>query len=100
MPVALWGTGVIHRLLSSHFNWFIYAGICILGSIAFGIVMAILIEFPVLRIRDRFFPSRATAQKIDSLDAAHGSLISQEGYRAEKADNELKFNTPRLSSKT
>jgi hypothetical protein len=29
------------------------------GSVAFGILMANLTEYPVLRIRDRLFPSRS-----------------------------------------
>jgi hypothetical protein len=28
----------------------------ILGSIALGVLMAQIIEFPVIRLRDRFFP--------------------------------------------
>jgi hypothetical protein len=58
MPVARWGTPFVERLLSEHYNWFVYAAVFLLGSIAFGIAMAIVTEFPVLRMRDRLFPSR------------------------------------------
>ena len=55
---AAWGTDIVHRLLSVQINWFMYAAFYLAGSLLFGIGMAILIEFPVLRMRDRFFPSR------------------------------------------
>jgi peptidoglycan/LPS O-acetylase OafA/YrhL len=35
--------------------------IYVAGSIALGIVMSRVVEFPVLRLRDRWFPSRASA---------------------------------------
>ena len=60
MPVAIWGTAVVGRLFAQHNNWFIYAATYLLGSIVFGVSMAILVEFPVLRIRDRLFLSRGT----------------------------------------
>jgi len=61
IPIALWVPVLAQEFLSNYYNWFVYAAICTIGSIAFGIGMAIVIEFPVLRIRDRFFPSRAMA---------------------------------------
>jgi len=66
MPVALWGTAVISRLLSQHNNWFIYTATYLMGSIAFGVGMAILTEFPVLRIRDSLFPSRGAPLSSDA----------------------------------
>ena len=61
IPVASWGTPLIRRVLSEHNNWYTYAVTYLLGSIAFGVSLAILTEFPILRIRDRLFPSRGTA---------------------------------------
>jgi peptidoglycan/LPS O-acetylase OafA/YrhL len=40
-------------------NWFLYCGICVLGAMGFGVVMSNLIEFPMLRLRDKLYPSRA-----------------------------------------
>lgn len=59
MPVALWGGGLLKRLLGEQYNWYTYATVYLVGSVCFGICMSLLIEFPVLRIRDRLFPSRA-----------------------------------------
>ena len=58
MPVGRWGIEMAERRLGPHYNWFVYAGVYLVGAVVFGVVMATLIEFPVLRIRDRFFPSR------------------------------------------
>lgn len=58
MPVAVWGTALTSRLVSQHNNWFVYAATYLVGSVAFGVAMSILTESPVLRLRDRLFPSR------------------------------------------
>ena len=58
MPVALWGTAIAAGVFSQHYNWFVYAAVYLVGAVAVGVAMSILIEFPVLRLRDRFFPSR------------------------------------------
>jgi peptidoglycan/LPS O-acetylase OafA/YrhL len=60
MPVAAWGVDLVRPLFSSHDNWYLYASIYLWGSIAVGVGMALLAEFPILRIRDRLFPSRGT----------------------------------------
>ena len=58
LPVAVWGTAVFARLLGQHYGWFAYVLIYLLGSLCFGMAISIFTEFPVLRFRDRFFPSR------------------------------------------
>ena len=67
MPVAIWGSAALARLLSPNSNWYVDAAFYLVGSIAFGIAMAVFTEFPVLRIRDRFFPSRGTALSTDAM---------------------------------
>jgi uncharacterized membrane protein YfcA len=37
----------------------VVAALAILGSLLVGIIMAKLIELPLLKVRDRFFPSRS-----------------------------------------
>jgi peptidoglycan/LPS O-acetylase OafA/YrhL len=61
MPVAIWGTALVAKLFSYDRNWFNYAFTYLAGSIVFGISMALLVEFPFLRLRDRLFPSRGAA---------------------------------------
>jgi peptidoglycan/LPS O-acetylase OafA/YrhL len=58
MPVALWIVPNLNRWPSLGQNWFVYTGAYLVVAISFGILMAALIEFPVLRMRDHFFPSR------------------------------------------
>ena len=58
MPVALWVVPNLNRFSSLGQNWFVYIGTYVFVAISFGIFMAALIEFPVLRLRDRLFPSR------------------------------------------
>ncbi len=57
---AAWAPGVVRRVLHIQFTrvelfYFYFA-----GSIAFGVLMARLIEFPTLRLRDRLFPAMQT----------------------------------------
>jgi peptidoglycan/LPS O-acetylase OafA/YrhL len=66
MPVALWGIALVAKLLPRHYNWGIYCFVYLAGSIAFGIVMAVLIEFPILHLRDHLFPSRGTPLSTDA----------------------------------
>jgi peptidoglycan/LPS O-acetylase OafA/YrhL len=42
-------------------NWYAYAVSYLAGSIVIGIVMYWLVEYPVLKIRDRLFPGMVTA---------------------------------------
>jgi peptidoglycan/LPS O-acetylase OafA/YrhL len=58
MPVAMWAVPKVNRILGTTENWFVYAGVYLIGSVFFGILLAALVEFPVLRVRDHLFPSR------------------------------------------
>jgi peptidoglycan/LPS O-acetylase OafA/YrhL len=40
-------------------NWFVYAVLYLLGAVLVGVYMARLVEIPVLKLRDRLFPSRS-----------------------------------------
>jgi peptidoglycan/LPS O-acetylase OafA/YrhL len=44
-------------------NWFLYAFLYWTGTFLLGIGTAKLIEYPVLRLRDKLFPSTVTALK-------------------------------------
>jgi hypothetical protein len=80
--VAAWGPGLVRRLLhlptSRLEQFFVY----MVGSLVFGIFMSKLIEFPVLRLRDRIFPAMqsmrakiAPAEVSEQVVAAgHGSV--------------------------
>jgi peptidoglycan/LPS O-acetylase OafA/YrhL len=55
-----WVPQFAERILKGHWNWYFYCGIYLGLSLPLGIAMSKLIEFPVLKLRDRFFPSRST----------------------------------------
>ena len=59
VPVAICGLHLLARCLGPHATGLINCTFYFFGSIFLGIFMAVLVEFPLLRIRDRWFPSRA-----------------------------------------
>jgi peptidoglycan/LPS O-acetylase OafA/YrhL len=59
VPVLVWATPLIVSRVPDRVEWPIYAIVYLTGSVLFGIVMANLIEYPVLKVRDRWFPSRS-----------------------------------------
>jgi peptidoglycan/LPS O-acetylase OafA/YrhL len=58
--IAYDGATILKRVLGAHWNWYIYAGAYWTGAILFGVLMSLLVEYPFLRLRDRFFHSRAS----------------------------------------
>ncbi len=60
IPVLFWGPGLLKRFLGLELGYtggvLVYLG----GSLALGWIMARLVELPVLRLRDRWFPSRTS----------------------------------------
>jgi peptidoglycan/LPS O-acetylase OafA/YrhL len=66
VPLAIWGMPLLSRALGQHLNWGVYCISYFLGSVLFGITAALAIEFPFLRVRDRWFPSRAKPLEIAS----------------------------------
>jgi peptidoglycan/LPS O-acetylase OafA/YrhL len=57
-PFVQWAVPKLDRVVGGGQNWFFDTGAYLIGSISFGILMAMLIEFPVLGVRDHLFPSR------------------------------------------
>jgi peptidoglycan/LPS O-acetylase OafA/YrhL len=66
MPLAIWGLPLLYRILGPHLNWCLYCASYFLGAAFLGIVMASAIEFPLLKVRDRWFPSRARPLEVAS----------------------------------
>jgi peptidoglycan/LPS O-acetylase OafA/YrhL len=64
MPVVAWVLPRAARLLGEYWTWSLHFVVYVVGAISLGILMALLIEFPVLKARDRWFPSRARPLKI------------------------------------
>jgi peptidoglycan/LPS O-acetylase OafA/YrhL len=74
MPVIVWLVPAVTGLLGTSDPWLsLLSAVC--GSVACGMLMARIVEFPVLRLRDRFFPSKT---------AAAGGLADAESNRSAK----------------
>jgi len=58
MPVMTWGWKWFSKVAALE-GFHSYLAFCVVGSLAFGWVMSRLIEWPILKIRDRWFPSTA-----------------------------------------
>jgi peptidoglycan/LPS O-acetylase OafA/YrhL len=64
MPVAIW---LVPRILATlelfglHAAWIVYLLIYVLVSLGFGVFMSILVEVPMLSVRERLFPSPRVA---------------------------------------
>ena len=60
LPVMLWGIPLAEQAAGVRFSLGFRAGLSVIASLAFGAAMAKLVEAPALRLRDRWFPSRAS----------------------------------------
>jgi peptidoglycan/LPS O-acetylase OafA/YrhL len=60
LPVMLWGIPLAEQAAGFSFSLGFRAVLSVIGSLAFGTAMAKLVEVPTLRLRDRWFPSRAS----------------------------------------
>jgi peptidoglycan/LPS O-acetylase OafA/YrhL len=58
VPVNFWLVPYLQGICAGRWNWWYYFATYFFGSIIFGICMALLIEFPILKARDKWFPSR------------------------------------------
>jgi peptidoglycan/LPS O-acetylase OafA/YrhL len=68
MPVQLWLIPIIEAIIGVPLHWYAYAAVYLVGALLLGIEAGRLIEYPVLRVRDRLYPA----------DAARGSLTTKE----------------------
>jgi peptidoglycan/LPS O-acetylase OafA/YrhL len=62
MPVLVWGAPLCEWLLGYRLHEAVRIGVYIVGSVTLGAVMARLTEAPMLRLRERWFPSRSDAR--------------------------------------
>ena len=94
---ALWFADERFAVTANLFNWCAWTANYLGGAIFMGIAMAALVEFPVLKLRDRLLPSRSTKTHSDatSLDtnvsppgkpnagengyARHGGALTEQG---------------------
>lgn len=56
--VSGWMAFLLAEVFSKHWNWYLHCTVYLVGSVCIGVLMSISVEFPVLRFRDRWFPSK------------------------------------------
>lgn len=61
MVVEIAALNLFNQLPKTSFWWVVYLAVYILGSLALGIFCSNCIELPIIRLRDRMFPSRSRA---------------------------------------
>jgi len=61
MPMQRWGIRWLRHVNGGELGFYAESAIYVIGSIVVGIAMAKLVEMPVLRLRDRWYPSRSGA---------------------------------------
>lgn len=61
VPVRSWAIPAIERAVGHRLEFHLMVLIYVALSLAAGVIMAVLVEVPVLRLRDRWFPSPAKA---------------------------------------
>ena len=57
MPVHRWLIAITERVNGAPLQWSAYAAVYLVGSVVVGIIASIVIEYPVLRLRDRLYPA-------------------------------------------
>jgi peptidoglycan/LPS O-acetylase OafA/YrhL len=60
-------------------RWYVYAACSLAGSILVGLLAAAAVEFPVLRLRDRLFPSRSNPLEAPADSQARAEALRQSG---------------------
>jgi peptidoglycan/LPS O-acetylase OafA/YrhL len=87
IPFQAFAPGVVRRLFRIQLNsaaafWFYFV-----GSVIFGILMARLIEFPVLKLRDKLFPSPKDAGRTSVIGTVEPGTpnAAGDGYPAERS---------------
>jgi peptidoglycan/LPS O-acetylase OafA/YrhL len=73
---AAWFADERFAVTANFFNWCAWTANYLGGAIFMGIAMAALVEFPVLKLRDRLFPSRSTKTHADAASLSANVLPS------------------------
>lgn len=61
LPLQYWIYHAIFRVAGTHATFSVKVVTYVLGSVTLGIILTKLIEIPFLKVRDKYYPSRASA---------------------------------------
>jgi peptidoglycan/LPS O-acetylase OafA/YrhL len=70
VPLNIWGIPLLEYTSGRSPDFSVQVAVSIFGSLALGLVMAKIVESPALRLRDRWFPSRAGGAVTTALTSA------------------------------
>jgi peptidoglycan/LPS O-acetylase OafA/YrhL len=59
MPMSEWGVPLVEWAFGTSLGFGVSTAVYLIGSLAFGVVMAKIVEVPALRLRDHWFPPRS-----------------------------------------
>jgi peptidoglycan/LPS O-acetylase OafA/YrhL len=76
LPVAFWTPTLLSRVFHVTLNPYEVFPIFIALSFVLGILMARLVEFPMLRLRETLFPSAKAPSRVVSIPAATSVIVS------------------------
>jgi peptidoglycan/LPS O-acetylase OafA/YrhL len=57
MPVQQWLIPIIEGIINTPLHWYAHAAVYLVGSVVVGIEACRVIEYPMLRLRDRLYPA-------------------------------------------
>jgi peptidoglycan/LPS O-acetylase OafA/YrhL len=81
IPMRDWIIPAVDHLWGEKLNYAARSAIYVIGSLLLGVIMAKLIELPLLRLRDRWFPTSgpiAPSQRAQSVSDGRGRSLHQE----------------------
>lgn len=61
MPFLMWGVPLVQQAVGKPLGFLGAVSVYVIGSFAWGILMAKCIELPAIKLRDRWFPARTTS---------------------------------------
>lgn len=73
IPVNEWGSNLVSTIGTGRLGYEAVVAMYLAGSVIVGVLMAKIIELPLLRVRDRFLPSRSQDEL--SMQAATGNRM-------------------------
>lgn len=77
LPVITMAVPLVMKVLHRRPSAGLEGGLYVVGALVCGIVMAKVIEFPALAVRDRYFPSRDPMRPVPEQEASAGDITQR-----------------------
>lgn len=76
LPVKVWGFTFLEKMLHVNPGRWTGFSVYVICSLGFGIFMSRILEYPILRLRDRMFPTKSQAAPVHAGQAREVSVAS------------------------